>query len=365
MLERFHVPAADEVRVSEDALRTTVASLFEAVGVPSEDAAEGADVLVSTDLRGVESHGVSNMLRHYLSAFREGKSNPRPIWAIVRDAPSAATIDGDGGLGVIQGPRAMRLAVEKAHRTGVGVVTMRNIGHLGAVGHHAMVAARADMVGVCMCATWRLVLPTFGAVPRLGTNPIAIAAPARNEPFLLFDAATSSVAGNKIVLAERVDAPVAPGWSAELDGRPIVDERPVPADFAYHLLPLGGTREGGSHKGYGLGLMVEVLTSLLAGNPPSMVADSDTEAHHFAAYNISAFTDLDGFKDTLDAMLRTLRETPPAPGEERVLYPGLPEFESERERRRLGIPLHREVVDWFDETTDDLGIDRLARLVGT
>jgi len=362
MLERFHVPRDDEVRIAEGALRATVTGLFEAVGVPAGDAAEGADVLVSTDLRGVESHGVSNMLRHYIADFRDGTSNPDPKWRIVREAPAVATIDGDGGLGVIQGPRAMRLAMEKARQCGVGVVTLRNSGHLGAVGHHAMLAAREDMIGLCMCGTWRLVLPTFGAVPRLGTNPIGIAAPARSEPFFLFDAATSSVAGNKITLAKRVGAPVAPGWIADAEGRPIVEERAVPADDAYFLLPLGGTREGGSHKGYGLGLMVEVLSSVLSGQTPSMIGDQDNEAHHFTAYNIAAFCELEQFKSTMDDVLRTLRETPPAPGEERVLYPGLPEYEAERDRRAGGIPLHREVVDWFDSATDEFGLPRLRRL---
>lgn len=130
-----------------------MSALFEAVSVPPEDAAEGADVLVSTDLRGVESHGVSNMLRHSIADFREGRCNPRPDWRVVCDTPSTATVDGGGGLGVIQGPRAMRLALAKARQTGVGVVTVRNSGHLGAVGHHAMLAAREGMVGVCMCST--------------------------------------------------------------------------------------------------------------------------------------------------------------------------------------------------------------------
>jgi LDH2 family malate/lactate/ureidoglycolate dehydrogenase len=224
-----------------------------------------------------------------------------------------------------------------------------------------MLAARSGMVGICMCSTWRLVLPTFGAVPQLGTNPIAIAAPARSEPFLLFDAATSAVAGNKIVLAERVGAPVAPGWIAELDGSPILEERPVPPNFAYHLLPVGGTREGGSHKGYGLALMVEVLSTLLSGARPNMVTDLDGEAHHFAAYDIAAFTDRESFLDSMDEMLRTLRETPPAPGEERVLYPGMPEAEAESQRAVRGIPLHREVVEWFDATTSELGIPALER----
>jgi LDH2 family malate/lactate/ureidoglycolate dehydrogenase len=244
---------------------------------------------------------------------------------------------------------------------GVGVVVMRNSSHLGAVGHFAMQAARADMVGVCITAGGLLVLPTWGAEPRLGTNPISIAAPALSEPYLLFDAATSTIAGNKLRLAERVGALMEPGWIAESDGTPIMQPRPVPAERAWALLPLGGTRELGSHKGYGYGLLAETLTGLLAGVLPSMLDDSYVK-HHFAAYNIAAFCDLDEFKAHMDATLRKLRETPPAPGHERVLYPGLPEHEEEQQRREHGIPLHREVLDWFDATTAELGLTPLERL---
>jgi L-2-hydroxycarboxylate dehydrogenase (NAD+) len=132
---------------------------------------------------------------------------------------------------------------------------------------------------------------------------------------------------------------------------------------AHNLLPLGGTREQGSHKGYGLGLMVEVLATLLSGTVPSMVEEkSPIASHHFAAYNIAAFDDVAHFKDTMDRMLQTLTETPPAPGHERVIYPGLSEAESELERRENGIPLHREVIDWFDRTTDELGVARIETM---
>jgi L-2-hydroxycarboxylate dehydrogenase (NAD+) len=364
MLDRFYVPPDDRVRVTEGALRRTVAEIFEGVGVPPEDAAEGANTLVASDLRGMESHGVSNMLRNYVMWFRSGRLNPTPEWKIVREWPGTASIDGDGGLGVIQGPRAMRIAIEKARTVGVGIVTIQNSGHLGAVGHHAMLAAEADMVGVCMTAAGLRVLPTFGRIPRLGTNPISIAAPARTEPYMLFDAATSAVAGNKIVLAERVGALMEPGWVAGLDGAPITDAQPVPPRGEFNQLPLGGTREQGSHKGYGLALMVEVLSTLLAGGIPTMLDPESGAKHYFAAYNIEAFTDLDGFKDTMDHMLQALQETPPAAGEEQVIYPGLPEHEHERDRRANGIPLHTEVVGWFDGITAELGISPLERLSG-
>jgi L-2-hydroxycarboxylate dehydrogenase (NAD+) len=368
MLERFRVPQVDAVRVAEAALRRTVTDVFAACGVPVDVAAGGADVLVSADLRGVETHGVSNMLRTYVTWFKNGTLNPDPHATIVHEAPGTATIDGDRGLGVLQGTQAMQLAIDKARQTGVGVVTMRNSGHLGPVGHFAMQAARQDMVGICLTAMSVLVVPTFGALPRLGTNPISIAAPTRHEPYLLYDAATSAIAGNKISLARRVGATMAPGWIADADGTPVMDERKLaPGDHyagtTFSLLPLGSTREQGSHKGYGLGLMVEVLTTMLAGAVPTMLEDNSPLArHHFAAYNIAAFGDVDTFKETMDRMLRLLRETPPAPGHDRVIYPGLTEHEAEIERRANGIPLHREVIDWFNRCTDEFGLARLETL---
>lgn len=359
MLERFSVPPEDQVRVDHEALRRTVADLFVACNVPVAEAWAGADVLVTADLRGVETHGVSNMLRQYIDWFRDGIHNPRPDWTIVHESRATATIDGDRGLGILQGGPAMQLAIDKARDVGVGNVTMRNSGHLGPIGHFAYQAAEQGLIGMCMTASSLLIVPTFGAVPRYGTNPIAFAAPARTQPFMLFDAAMSTVASNKIGLARRVGADMEPGWIAEPDGTPIMEERPAPTG-SFNLLPLGGTREQGSHKGYGLGLLVEVMTTLLAGAIPRMIERDTKPRHSFIAYNIEDFTDLDFFTDTMDRMLQTLTETPPAPGHERVLYPGLPEYETEQHRRADGIPLHREVIDWFDDITDELSVSRLV-----
>lgn len=360
ILERFKPAAGDIVQVPEPSLRKTVTALFEKVGLPPEDAAEGADVLVSTDLRGVESHGVSNMLRVYIQNYRQGVVNPTPQWRIVRESPGTATIDGDRGLGVIQGPRAMRLAMEKATQVGVGVVTIINSGHLGAVGHHAMIAAKGDMIGVCMTATGASVVPTFASVPRFGTNPISIAAPARHEAPVYFDVATSAIAGNKVRLAARVGAPLLPGWVTDKEGNPIMDETPASERGQFWHLPLGGTREQGSHKGYGFALMVEILGSMLGGALPAMLDANSGYKHYFAAYNISSFVDLDWFKDTMDQMLHTLKSTVPASGHDRVLYPGLSEYEDEQERRAHGIPLHKEVIEWFGGVTKELGVPSLA-----
>ncbi len=366
MLERFKVPHEDEVRVPEESLRQTVTAVFEKAGVPHEDAVEGADVLVSADLRGVETHGVSNMLRTYVRQYNEGTLNPRPDWKIIKEFPGTATIDADRGLGIMMGRRAMRIAIDKARTVGIGAVTMFNSGHMGAVGHFSTLAAKEGMVGMCSVATGSNIVPTFAAEPRFGTNPISIAAPARNEAPVLFDAATSAIAGNKIGLAARVGADLLPGWIAERDGSPIMNETPVRERGQYYQLPLGGSREQGSHKGYGFALMVEILGSLLSGSLPGMLlantGPGTTSRSYYAAYNISAFTDLDTFKDTMDQMLKTLRETKPAPGHDRVLYPGLSEQEQEVDRKANWIPLHKEVVQWFEDITSELSLPRMKTM---
>src|SRR5882724_3475683 len=364
ILERFKVPVKDQVFVAEAALRRTVTQIFEKLGLTPEDAAEGADVLTMTDLRGVETHGVSNMLRAYVRDYKAGKLDPKAGWRIVRQTPGTAVIDAERRLGIIVGPKAMRLAVEKARTVGVGAVTVYNSGHFGAIGHYAMQAAQQGMVGVCFTGAGLSVVPTFAAKPLLGTNPIALAAPARHEAPMLFDAATSAIAGNKIRLAIRVASPLLPGWVSDKDGVPIMEEKPVFDRDEYYQLPLGGTREQGSHKGYGFALMAEVLSTVLSGALPTMLAAGSGSKNHFAAYDIAAFTDVEHFKDTMDEMLETLRTATPAPGQERVLYPGLSEFEETQQRRAKGIPLHKEVLQWFGECTRELGVPPLPTLGG-
>jgi L-2-hydroxycarboxylate dehydrogenase (NAD+) len=359
MLQQFKVSRQDEVRVSAESLKKTVHEMFERVGVPPDQAAEGAHVLTMTDLRGVDSHGVSNMLRSYIESFQNGKLNPNPTWKIERETPAIASIDGDAGLGIIIGPAAMRLAIEKARSVGVGVVSMRNSGHLGAAGHMAMLAAEQDMIGVSMSAAGPRVLPTFGAEPRLGTNPIAYAAPTRNEPVLLFDVATTVVAENKLRLAHRLQTELEPNWIARLDGSPITERAIAPPREEYQLLPLGGTRAQGSHKGFGLGLWAEVMSTMLSGGIPSMLDTSQLFKHHFVAYDIEAFTDLEQYKDRMDAMLQKLKETRPAPDQDRVIYPGILEHEEHASRLANGIPFHREVIEWFETATSELSIPPL------
>jgi LDH2 family malate/lactate/ureidoglycolate dehydrogenase len=276
----------------------------------------------------------------------------RPEPKVVRDTGPAVTLDGDKGLGLAVAPPAMDLAIERAAKHGIGVALVSNAGHYGAAAYYAHKALAHDMVGLSMTTGGVLVAPTHGAEPLLGLNPIGIAAPTDREIPFLFDASMSSLAANKIALLNRVGGRVLPGWVAGPDGTPVMEEGPVPEGFM--MLPLGGTREIGSHKGFGLMMMVEVLTTLLAGagGGPFRRAES---GHYFAAWNIDAFSDAATFKADLDAYLRRFLESRPAPGETRVIYPGIEEAEAEADRTANGIPYHPDVVAWFRKTCDDLG----------
>ncbi|MBT8361169.1 MAG: Ldh family oxidoreductase [Desulfobacterales bacterium] len=365
VLEQFKVQETDLIRIREEDLRRTVAEIFKKMGLSTHDSDQGADVLVMADLRGVESHGVSNTLRSYVKDYENGSLNPATGYQLLRETPGTAVIDAERRLGIVVGAQAMALAIEKAAQVGVGVVTVRNSGHLGAVGYYTMMAAKKNMVGVCFgCSGMPTpsVVPTFASSPMFGTNPISIAAPARKEAPFLFDIATSAISGNKVRLAVRLQTPLLPGWVADQKGQPLAEETLVFDRNQFSLLPLGGTREHGSHKGYGLAMMTEILAAILSGSIPIMLDNLSGAKGHFAAYDISAFTDIEAFKDQMDQMLEHLRSAPPAEGHERVLYPGLLEHEEEGQRRINGIPLHREVIDWFDSITKELGIDPLRVL---
>lgn len=358
MLDRFQVPAEIAIRVPQENMRATVEAIFQKLSLPHSHAIQAADVLMYADLRGVESHGVSNMMRVYVRDIQEGKINPAPKWKIVRDSAAVCTIDSDRGLGLVVGPAAMNIAIERAHKYGIGSVAVTNGRHCGAAGYHAAIALAHDMIGVAMTTGGVSMVPTHGSKPMVGLNAIAVAAPTHKEPPFLFDASMSSVAGNKIRLAQRLGVNVMPGWISEPDGTPITDDRPIPS--GYMMLPLGGTREIGSHKGYSLAVMVEILSSILSagGAGPNRRGGI---SHHFLAYKIDAFTDVPSFKKDMDTYMTALSQCPPITGQERVAYAGLPEYEEEFERRVKGIPYHPEVIRWFQNTTDELGLPDLLK----
>lgn len=360
MLERFKVPEADRVYVAPERMTRVTEAIFEQCGLDRAAAETSASVLLGNDLRGNESHGVSNGLRGYVRGYGEGTLNARANWHVVRETGTTANIDADGALGIHVGPRAMELALEKAAENGLGMVTVYNTGHLAGCSHYVYQAIAAGMLGHAMTAGGAgITIPTWGSRPFLGTNPLAYGAPARTMAPFMLDIATTQVAANKIWLLRRTGATVLPGWITDAEYEPLLEESPAPGPEErgrYGMLPIGGTRENGSHKGFGLGLMNEIFCNELTGLGPGPLL-GHSGGHVLTAYDIEAFTDREKFLDDMDALLAAVVEHPPGRGHERVVYPGLLEAEEEAKRREHGIPYHTEVIEWFESHCAEVGID--------
>lgn len=353
MLKKFQVPDEIAVRVPPAAVRWTTEQLLQAAGMPEADARQTAEVLLYADLRGIDTHGVSNMLRSYLRGLDRGDINPQPRWRLARDHKATAVIDGDRGHGMVVSPAAMNEAIKRAGEFGIGSVSVMNCRHLGPCAYYAHMALEHGMLGQATTTGGVTMAPTYGAKPLLGLNAMAFAAPTRRNPPFVYDASPSVVAGNKLRLAKRLGQTVLPGWITDQHGNPIMQEAPIPEQ--YMMLPLGSTREGGSQKGYALSVIGEIVTSVLcaAGAGPRRRAGS---VHQFLAYDIACFSDPQEFMTDLDQYLTDLLECPTAPGAGRVLYSGYPEARTEAERREHGIPYHPEVIDWFRTATTAYGV---------
>ncbi len=356
-IEKFGVDEHDARRVPADALERVTSDLFRAVGMPDTDAAAVAAGLVAADLRGVDTHGVSNMLRKYLAWTRDGSVNPTPDVRIVHQAPATMTYDSDEGLGLAVAPPIIDEVTDRARIYGVAFASVRNSRHLGMLAHHCMRVVDQGMIGICGTAVGPRLIPTFGREPRLGTNPIAVGVPTRSRAPFVFDAAMTTVAQNRLELALRVGRPVPPGLFTDEDGVPYTDERMPDRAMGTRLTPLGTTHQGGSHKGYGLSAVMEILSGMLSGSELMNVAGLGNASHFFMVLDVAAFGDRDEFLDRMDGFLEMLASTPPTPGHDRVLYAGLAEAEALAERSVTGIPLHPEVLEWFATATAELGVD--------
>jgi LDH2 family malate/lactate/ureidoglycolate dehydrogenase len=250
----------------------------------------------------------------------------------------------------------MELAIEKAKEHGMGAVSVKNTKHLGMLAYYALQAVEQDMIGVAMVsAGGNIQLPTFGAEPVFGTQPIAWGAPADKMPPFVFDVATTQVAANKLMLARRIGSKVEPGWIAGMDGEPIMEPVDVPDFGTFKMLPFGGTRENGGHKGFGFAAIADIMSGILSGNGPGFIADR-SYSFFVMAFNIDAFLDVGDFKADMDRLLEKIANTTPAPGHDRVMYAGLPEYEETLLRKEQGIPYHREVVDWFNNMSPELDL---------
>ena len=338
-----------------EALRGLAFDVFTAMGCPLADARVAADTLLSADLRGVDSHGVAR-LSGYVRLWEVGRINAKPDIRIVHESPSTAVVDGDSGLGLVVGPYAMGVAIDKASQAGTGWVSVRGSNHYGIAGYHAMQALARDMIGLSMTNASPLVAPTFSLERLLGTNPIAVAIPAGEEPPFVADLATTTAANGKLEILQRKGASAPFGWIQDASGSPTTD--PTATSRGGALLPLGGDREHGSHKGYALGAVVDIFSALLSGAnygpwvPPfvsflPLMADLPGKGigHFFGAMRIDAFRPADEFKSHMNRWIRRFRVALPVPGQSRVLIPGDPEREISAVRLVEGIPIQDVVVE--------------------
>jgi LDH2 family malate/lactate/ureidoglycolate dehydrogenase len=338
------------MRVPANEIQALLSSVFRAWGMSDDHAQTTADVMVETDLRGVDSHGIS-MLPTYDREFRSGRLNMRPAFKALRDGPAMALIDADASLGHPVSVYAMNLAVDKCRAAGVAVVSVVNSHHFGAAGCYAKIAADRGVIGMVTSATRGVTLvPTFAAEPVMGTNPIAFAAPARRNPPFQLDMATTTVAAGKVKVYKLNHKPVPQGWVVDGDGKPVTDESEAFSCVFDRpdggITPLGGTRDLGSHKGYGLAVMVHILAGTLSGasfsplrNRTQRASDPHNIGHFFMAIDPHAFRPEGQFEDDLDQVIDVLHGAKRADPNQPVLVAGDPEMATRAERLEQGVPI--------------------------
>lgn len=354
--------------VHPEALKGFVVEVLRKLGVQEADARTTAEVMVASDLRGVDSHGVV-MLPRKAGHMRKGLIEPGSRIDVVHEAPATLLLDGGNGLGEVVSRRAMDMCIEKARTAGAGFVAVRNSNHYGMAGYYPMMALAHDMIGISMTNTTPLVVPTFGRKAMFGTNPLSVAAPAgRERPFVL-DMATSGVPSGKMTVYKNKGLKIPHGWAIDSEAQPMDDPGTVSAMLYGRsgggLLPLGGLGElFGGHKGYGLGVMVDIFSGVLSGAAfgPFVYPNVNGQpgpgnvGHFFGALRIDAFRPAAEFKQTMDDMIRALKESPKVPAQDRIYVHGEKEFEIEEERRRSGVPLHPQVVAALKDLARDLDI---------
>lgn len=341
-------------------------AVFEAMGCPEKDADTATKALLAADIRGIDSHGVAR-LSGYVRLWETKRINATPLIKVVYETPSTAVVDGDSGLGLVVAPFAMQVAIDKAKIAGTGWVSVRNSNHFGIAGYHAMMALQNDMIGMAMTNASALVAPTFSIERMLGTNPIAVAIPANNQPPFVADFATTTAANGKLEILQRKNENTPLGWVQDKDGNASINANELKQGGA--LLPLGSDREHGSHKGYALGSIVDIFSAVLSGASygpwappfPAYVPMPDNMpgkglGHFFGAMRIDAFRPAEEFKQHMDNWIERFRQAKPAEGYEKVLIPGDPEREMEVIRMKEGIPLFESVAEDLKRTGEKFNI---------
>lgn len=337
------------------------------MGCSNHDSDIIAEVFLAAELRGHASHGMIR-IKDYYELWKAGRINVNPKVRIIHESPSTAVVDGDMAVGMVAARRSMEIAIEKARNAGTGWVATRNSNHFGIAGYYAMMALQHDMTGLCVTNANPLVAPTFSISRMMGTNPIAVAIPAFNEPPFVADFATTPVARGKLAVAEKKGEKVPFGFVQDKRGKPSDD--PAILKSGGSMLTLGGDRIHGSHKGYCLSAIVDIFSAVFSGAnfgpyvPPSVaylpVLEKKTgegTGHFFGAMRLDAFQPADDFKRKMDEWIGTFRAARPAEGEDQVLIPGDPEREAEARIMREGIDLVPAIKEDLVKISAEMGID--------
>jgi len=339
------------------------------MGCSHEHAVLAADVLLLSDLRGIDSHGVARLVG-YARLWEKKRINAKPNITIVHETLSTATVDGDAGLGLVVAPFAMQLAIKKAEQYGSGWVAVRNSNHFGIAGYHTLMAVERDMIGFAMTNASPLVAPTFSNERLLGTNPMCYAFPAGKYPPVVVDMATSAAANGKLEIAQRMGKQVPEGWIQNVQGNFTTDPHALKSGGA--LLPLGSDYDRGSHKGFGLSATVDILSAVLSGAnygpwvPPFVsFLEPPTDpvglgiGHFVGAMRVDGFRPVDEFKNHLDNWIERFKSASTVNPDKKVIIPGEPELEAEKDRKINSIPLVDAVVSDLNGLADKFGITRL------
>jgi LDH2 family malate/lactate/ureidoglycolate dehydrogenase len=338
-----------------------VVRFFVKLKVSEADARIAADVLLSADLRGVNSHGIIRLHSYYGQRLVDGRIDPASPVTTLHESGVTLALDGGNGLGQVVGHQAMTRCIEKAEASGAALVTVRNSNHYGIAGYFAMMALPHDMIGISLTNSRPLVAPTYGRTAVIGTNPIAAAVPAGKERPYVLDMATSIVPIGKITVHAQAREEIPEGWGIDQDGELTRDPNAVLDGGALH--PLGGTDFMRGYKGYGLSLLVDILSGVLSGaafadrvGKPNDTSPGTNVGHFFAAIKIEALRGLVGFKADMDEIIRLLKNAPKVDGQERIYIHGEKEFELAERCREHGIPLMKTVVASLKDAGEAVGV---------
>lgn len=347
--------------VKIDILRSFMVDVFSKAGVPEGDAETCADVLISADRQGLDSHGVSRLKPVYYDRIQAKKQSPVTEYEVIREGPTTAVVDGHNGMGMVVGVRSMEMAIEKARKLGMGMVAARNSTHFGIAGYYAQMAVDAGMIGIVGTNARPSIPPTYGTENMLGTNPLTFGMPTDEAfPFML-DCATSIIQRGKIEVYAREGKKVPEGLVIDAEGRYLTDPDEILADLTRDraaLLPIGGPAETGGYKGYGYATVVEILSASLQGGAFLKALTGTNLGHFFMAVDVEAFTELDAFKKTTGDILRGLRASRKTPGHDRIYTAGEKEYLTSLEREKKGIPLNESLQRELLQLREECGLEK-------